>query len=165
MSQQNLVAVNIPAAELQNISKLITDLQTALAPYVITLSADDRKSLLKMSDKSVAFVNKIVDYSTTNPEFIPPYLSVADMKIDVDAVTQLQPLFKLVQQVADNLDDTVMLSGSEAYTAALLYYNSVKQAMKGNVPNAKTIYDDLSQRYPGRNTAAAAPATNTPVKS
>ncbi len=93
MSQQNLVAVNIPAAELQNISKLITDLQTALAPYVITLSADDRKSLLKMSDKSVAFVNKIVDYSTTNPEFIPPYLSVADMKIDVDAVTQLQPLF------------------------------------------------------------------------
>ena len=158
MSQQNLVAVNIPAAELQNISKLITDLQTALAPYVITLSADDRKSLLKMSDKSVAFVNKTLDYTGTNPEFVPPYLSVSDMQVDVAAVNQLQPLLNQLNQIADNIDDTVMLSGSEAFTGALLYYNSIKQAMKGHVPNAKTIYDDLSQRYPGRTPAPATPA-------
>ena len=162
MAQQNQVAVKIPAAELQNIAKLITELQTAFAPYVITLTADDRKSLLKMSDKSVAFVTKSLDYTTTNPEFIPPYLSVADLQTDVDAVTQLQPLLNQLQQVVDNVDDTIMLSGSEAYSGALLYYNSIKQALKGNVPNAKTIYDDLSQRYPGRATTPAA-ATVKPV--
>ena len=48
MSQQNNVAVQIPATELQNLIKLATDLQTALAPYVITLKPEDRKSLLKM---------------------------------------------------------------------------------------------------------------------
>ncbi len=159
MSQQNQVAIQIPAAALQAITKLIADLQTALAPYVITLSADDRKSLLKMSDKSVAFVTKSLEYTKTNPEFVPAFLSVADMQVDVDAVNTLHPLLHQVQQIADNLDDTVMLSGSEAYTAALLYYNNIKQAQKGNVPNAKTIYDDLSKRYPGRSAASPAPAT------
>jgi hypothetical protein len=159
MSQQNQVAVKIADADLQNITKLITDLQAAIAPYVITLTAEDRKSLLKMSDKSVAFVNKNLGYTTTNPEFIPPYLSVPDFQTDADAVNQLHPLFKEIKQIADNLDDTIMLSGSEAYTGALLYYNSVKQAIKGNVPNTKTIYDDLSQRYPGRSSVTV---TNNP---
>ena len=157
MSQQNQVAIQIPAAVLQSILKLIADLQTALAPYVITLTPTDRKTLLKMSDKSVAFVTKTLDYTKSNPEFNPSFLSVPDMQIDADAVNQLQPLLNKVQQIADNLDDSVMLSGSEAYVAALLYYNNVKQAMKGNVPNAKTIYDDLSQRYSGRVAAAAKP--------
>ena len=161
MSQQNQVAIQIPAADLPKITKLITDLQTALAPYVITLSPDNRKSLLKMSDKSVAFVSKSLDYTKTNPEFVPAFLSVADMQVDIDAENQLQPLLNQVQQVADNLDDTLMLSGSEAYTAALLYYNNVKQALKGNVPNAKTVYDDLSQRYPGRSNGTTA-ATAAP---
>lgn len=154
MSQQNQLAVQIPAADLQTITKLVTDLQTALAPYVITLNTEDRKSLLKMSDKSVSFVTKSLEYTKTNPEFVPAFLSVADMQVDADAVNTLQPLLRQVQQIADNLDDTVMLSGSEAFTAALLYYNNVKQALKGNVPNAKTVYDDLSQRYPGHVAAA-----------
>jgi hypothetical protein len=42
------------------------------------------------------------------------------------------------------------MSGSEAYTAALAYYNSVKQAAKMNVPNAKSIYKDLKQRFEKR---------------
>lgn len=163
MSQQNQVAIQIPAADLQNITKLITDLQAALAPYVITLSPDDRHSLLKMSDKSVAFVTKNLEYTKSNPEFVPAFLSVADMQVDVDAVNQLQPLLNRVQQIADNLDDTLMLSGSEAYTAALLYYNIIKQAIKGNVPNAKAIYDDLSQRYMIR--TAVTKAVKEPAKN
>ena len=163
MSQQNQVAIQIPAAVLQSILKLIADLQTALAPYVITLTPTDRKTLLKMSDKSVAFVTKTLDYTKSNPEFNPSFLSVSDMQIDVDAVNQLEPLLNKVKQVADNLDDTIMLSGSEAFAGALLYYSSIKQAIKGNVPNAKTIYDDLSQRYPGR-TAIAAPPSPAPTK-
>jgi len=41
-----------------------------------------------------------------------------------------------------------MLVGSEAYMAALMYYNSVKMAAKTGQPNASSIYDDLSKRFP-----------------
>lgn len=40
-----------------------------------------------------------------------------------------------------------MLAGSEAYAAALSYYNSVKMASKLNVNGAKAIYEDLRKRF------------------
>jgi hypothetical protein len=38
------------------------------------------------------------------------------------------------------------LSGSEAYTVALIFYNAAKNAAKSKVPKAETICDDLSAR-------------------
>jgi hypothetical protein len=45
---------------------------------------------------------------------------------------------------------TLALSGSEAYAGALIFYNTVKSAMKSKVPKAETIYNDLSTRFPGK---------------
>ena len=54
----------------------------------------------------------------------------------------------------DRLDDTMTLSGSEAYGAVLTFYNYIKGAAKSNVPGAQTIFDDLSTRFPGRKVKA-----------
>jgi len=59
--------------------------------------------------------------------------------------------------LCDNLPDTEMLSGSEAYVAALTYYNSVKQAAKMNVPSAKAIYEDLRKRFEKPSVTAKTP--------
>jgi hypothetical protein len=40
-----------------------------------------------------------------------------------------------------------MLAGSEAYVAALSYYNTVKLASQMDIPNSKTIYEDLKTRF------------------
>jgi hypothetical protein len=48
------------------------------------------------------------------------------------------------------IDDTMLLSGSEAYIAVLAFYNYLKGAAKMGVPGAKTIFEDLSTRFPGR---------------
>ena len=42
-----------------------------------------------------------------------------------------------------------MQAGHEAYESALAFYNAVKVAARNNVPGAKVIYEDLSQRFPG----------------
>jgi hypothetical protein len=47
-------------------------------------------------------------------------------------------------------DDTKMLSVNEAFLEALTYYNLVKQADKNDVANARSIYEDLAQRFPAR---------------
>lgn len=52
-----------------------------------------------------------------------------------------------MQQLVLNLDDTTTQAGSESYTAALTYYNSVKQAAKLSVPGSKAIYEDLRKRF------------------
>jgi hypothetical protein len=155
MPQQNQIAVEIAGDELQKIKGFITGLQTALAPHVISLSDQERHDILKIGDKSVAFVDKSMDYTVSNPEFVPKNLDVQAMQIDVMAINQLYPLLKQLTQITTNLSDTVMLSGSEAFKGALLYYGGVQMGMKTNEPNAKAIYEDLSQRYPGRSPAQA----------
>jgi hypothetical protein len=53
------------------------------------------------------------------------------------------------QQLHENVDDTVMVAGSEAYQSALVSYNSVKMAAHQDIPNAKAVYEELKKRFPG----------------
>jgi hypothetical protein len=42
-----------------------------------------------------------------------------------------------------------MTAGSEAYQAALIFYNSVKIAASQGIPGAKAVYEELKKRFPG----------------
>jgi len=42
----------------------------------------------------------------------------------VEAVNTLTQYLRRVEELRDLIDDTVMLAGSEAYVAALAFYNS-----------------------------------------
>jgi hypothetical protein len=150
MSAENRVSIEVADADNTAAIESIAKLKTALEPYLISLTSDERQQLPKMKDKTIGFVTKVIGYISSNPEFAPPYLDTNEMTKDLAAVNALNNFLKQLQQIVAGLDDTVMEAGSEAYVAALSYYNSVKQAAKTNVPNAKTIYEDLKQRFPGR---------------
>jgi hypothetical protein len=150
MTQKNEIAITITQAELSNINNLLAQLKTALAPYVHGLTTDEIAGIFKMGDKTVAFVDKIKDYTATNPEFVPSFMSVANFKVDVNAVNVLAPIAKSTKQISDDLNDTLMLCGNEALVAALIYYNSVKFNASQGVSGAKTIYEDLKKRFPSR---------------
>ena len=93
------------------------------------------------------FVEKVVSYVDSRPEFIPFYLSAEELKIDFKAVNDLKQILREAEQLCQSLNDTITLSGSEAYTAALAYYSAVQQAAKSNVPNAQPVYEDLRKRF------------------
>lgn len=120
-----------------------------LLPYLHALTPDERRTLPNMSAKTISFVNKAEGYSTSNPEFAPAFMQVAEFSKDMLLVGQLKPVLDIREHLCSNLDDTSMLDGSEAYMEALMYYNSVKMAAKTGQPNARPIYDDLSVRFPG----------------
>jgi hypothetical protein len=61
-------------------------------------------------------------------------------------------------QITEALSDTIILSGSEAYSAGLMFYNSAKNASKSKIPKAETIYNDLAACFPAK-VKTAPPAT------
>ena len=151
LNRSNVV---IPQTVIDEVTTKLNEIKTALAPYVVNLTAEERKDLFKMSDKSQAFVTKVAEYTNTNPEFIPPFMSKPNLQLDLDNAMKLEPILQVAHQVCDNVSDTKMVSGSEAFLEALTYYNSVKQADKNGVANARSIYEELSKRFPGRRKAA-----------
>ena len=143
-------SVDIPYDDLQAIQAAVQTLQTRLIPHLVNIGPDEKRALAKMGSKSVDFVSATLNYATTNPQFKPAFVDIDTFSRDVTAFGLLRSLHQPVSQLADMLDDSLALTGSDAMTAALAYYQSVKTANKLNVPGAATITDDLAIRFAGQ---------------
>ncbi len=150
MALDNLVAVEIPPKTLDELQNKIKEISNMLAPFLIALTPQERKRRPKMGEGTVTFVKKTLAYAQANPELVPSFVDVANVEQDVNAVRDLNSLFRPLHQLTTGLDDTMLLSGSEAYVAALSIYNSIKQGARANVPGARGIYEDLSTRFDGQ---------------
>ena len=148
----NRISIQIPPEELEAALKKLEQVATALEPYLIALTADERRQIPKMSDGNAPFVEKALRYAKSQPDLSPAYLKVEEMDIDFKAVNDLAAVFQVVTRLGSALDDTIKLAGSEAWMAALAYYNSVKMGTKLNVPGAKPVYEDLRKRFGGNRT-------------
>jgi hypothetical protein len=141
------VSIVIPPDVLAQVIDLQTQVKNLLAPYLVALTPDQRHDLPKMSDKTVTFVQKTLEYTNAYPQFAPAYLDVEALQVDVKAVDDLTSIEQLVENLSMQLNDSILMSGSEAYVAALTFYNSVKIAARRDVPSAKAIFDDLRVRF------------------
>ncbi len=156
MSKENVVSIQVPEKELEAAIKKLQEVKTILKPYMVGLQATERKSMLKMSDRTLPFVMKAAEYAQTRKDFSPPYLNPDELAIDLKAVEDLTRVYREAEQLCKSLDDTIMMSGSEAYAESLAYYSAVKQAARRNIPDAKTVYNDLRKRFE-RKSAGEAP--------
>ena len=140
----------IPDDDLQAVQAAVQTLQARLVPHLVNIGTDEKRALSKMGSKSVDFVSKTLSYANTNPQFKPGFVDIDSFSSDVNAFGVLRSLQQPVSQLADMLDDSLALTGSDAMTATLAYDQSVKTANKLNVPGAATITDDLSTRFAGQ---------------
>ena len=164
-SINNRVAFQISDDDLQAVQAALQILRGKLVPLLVNLATDDRRQLPKMGPKTVDFVSRTLSYVRSNPQYQPSFVDLDDYTIDLAAVGVLREIQQPLAQIADMVEDTLLLSGSEALTAALTCYQAFKGAAKANAPGAATIVADLSARFPGRSAAKAPPAGVPPSTS
>ena len=143
----NRISLDISAEDMQAIQDAVKTLQGKLLPHLVDLGPMERRALPKMGSKTVDFVSKTLSYASSNPEFKPAFVDVDEFTRDLSAVGVLRSLQQPLAQLADMVDDSLVLSGSEAYAAALACYQAIKAAAKMNMPGAATIANDLSERF------------------
>jgi len=154
----NLHNQTIPVDILSQAIVKINEAGELLKPYLLTLTSAQRSDFPKMGDKSSSFVQKAHEYSKTNPEFAPKYLDLTDFDVDYVDSQNLISTLNTVTQLTNGIDDTKLTAGSEAYQAALLYYNGVQKAVDMNIPGAKAIFEKLKNRFPAKTRKPANPA-------
>ncbi len=156
----NKVNSSIPESVISEATTKLSEVVNILKPYLIALSPTERHDLPKMSDGTLPFVQKCLDYCKSNPEFAPAYVNFNELTEDMKMYQQLLPLYRVVLQLENKLNDTSMQAGAESYVSSLSYYNSVKNAAKYDAPGAKAIYEDLKKRFAKEKAAAPAPENN-----
>jgi hypothetical protein len=152
---ENRISIEIPAKVTAEVLAKFREIETLLKPYTMMVPEEEKNSLLKLGDKTLPFVNKTVGYMDTASEYSPSYLDTAEFKRDNRALQALDQMYQPAVQVLKMIEDTRALAGNDAYSAALVYYNAIKQASLNGITKAKVIYEDLSQRFPGRPRKAA----------
>ncbi len=141
-------------ASIKNIEAAVATIRNEL-PFLIDLSADDRHSLLKMGDKSVAFVQAAERLAKRSPEILPRTFDVEEMARDVALVMQLRDIQETVGQLLEGINDTVMGVGSDAYVAALTVYNNARTNGQGAMLD--DLLDAMGQRFARKASGIATP--------
>ncbi|MGM9477774.1 hypothetical protein ACS5PU_15185 [Pedobacter sp. GSP4] len=151
MSLSNRISTEITTEQAAAIAAAFEQLKTALAPVLtISLTAEERVSTLKMGDKTIAFVNKTLEYVAQNPALVPVYIDLNEAKKDNKLASDIYAIYQQLSTLLRAMEDTGMVAGSEAYEAALVIYHSIKGASRSNIPGTQAMHDDLKQRFPSR---------------
>jgi hypothetical protein len=144
MAYQNITAALSPQ-DIQEIKAALQTVQKKM-PFLITLSTEERRKLVKMGDKSLAFVNNSITAAQSNREILPATFDVEELVQDYQLAAALTELLISMQQLTEQVDDTLMAVGSEAMTSSLTVYDYVKTASK-KTPGLKIVAEQLGERF------------------
>ncbi|MDR2125643.1 MAG: hypothetical protein LBP63_02270 [Prevotellaceae bacterium] len=151
----------IPPEVTEALHEKIREINALLAPYATPLTAQERRDLPAIGDKTLGFVEKAFEYAKENTDLCPGFLDLAAFSIDMKDATGLRVIRNSLNQAFEVIDDIVLLAGSEAYQSALAFYNYIKLLVSQDVPRAKTIYEELKKRFPGRSKSKKDADANT----
>ncbi len=153
----NYISAEIDSETITEVLGHLTAIKTKI-PFLLKLETNTKKSLASMDDNRAPFVAKCLHYGLSEPNVVPPYVDLNELKRDLDLFNNLQSIAREINRLADMVNDTRIAAGTDAYVASLSLYNSVKQASKMNVPGTKAIFDDLKKAFEVKPAPAVAAA-------
>lgn len=148
-TNSNRISIDLSGAPITAINGAVDTLETNLS-FQISLTPEEKNAMARAAEKRAGFLEKVISYMGSAPQFIPGYVNMTQVNLDVATRGHyLQFLLRLRVLVAKG-EDTLMVINSEIYRAALAYYDSVERAANMGIPGAQPIYDDLKKEFPGR---------------
>ena len=157
MSQDSRTDFEISDEMDRRVNSLIDGLHLELLLVLSTMTVDERRELHKLGDKNQSWLEKCEEYAGQNPEMVPVFLDAARFARAASNNARLTHYQRRLQPLMVALDDTIMLTGSEALGGATKFYQNVKLLAANGVVKAKAIYDDLSSRFSGGRRKKAEP--------
>ena len=122
----------------------LNHMRELLDSYSAHLRALDRKRLNGVGIRKLGFIERAFEYASENQEFLPHYLTLERFDTDIQYFLAFRSLFDITRQIQEKMWNIVLQSSDIAYTDALEFYASVREAAKRRVDAAETIFNDLS---------------------
>lgn len=127
---QNLITLSLSDSAFAEIDAALTTLEQHFAGF-LKLSPDERKSILKMGDKTEAFCRQTIMVAGQNTQNLPASLNLSEAESDLRSLDQLRPRLHRLRELLGKGDDTEMALGSDIYAFSLDAYALLKVTGKG----------------------------------
>ena len=156
MPSQNL-PTHLSDTDLKEIKAALATIETKL-PFLVHLTAEERRKRFKMGNKSLSFVSNSLIAAQSNPDILPASFDLDEFSSNYQLATTLTEVHFRLQQLTEKVDDTLMSVSSEAMTDSLTVYDYIKTAAK-KTPGLKAIADQLGERFKATRAKAAKEAS------
>lgn len=144
MSYANISSA-LTAAQKNDIKARLDDTKLILS-FLVNLTPQERHKILKMGDKSVAFVMGVLAALRANPSVVPPAFIVAEFEKDEQLYNDLLFILNLLRPLLEGIEDTMLAIGNELMKQAISGYKLIAEAAKTNSALSSTA-KELGKRY------------------
>jgi len=149
---QNLISLQLTAADYARIDTLLGELEQMLAP-LIDLTAEERRSLARMGDKSEVFCRQTLAVMAQNRKLIPESVLLDEAESDLKHFDALRLRCNRLQQLTGRCEDSVTALGSDVMSTALEGYALLRVLGRG--AGLEDLRGSLGQRFSRRSNAAS----------
>lgn len=147
MPYQNISYI-LGGENMQQVRSAIEQINAQL-PFLVTLSAEEKKSLFKLGPKSADFVADAYAAATSFPAILPQSFNTTEYTRDTNLFDQLAEIKLRLDSLSEKIDNTYSAVGSEAMQASLEVYAYVQTA-KDRTPGLKSVAEKLRERFKGQ---------------
>ena len=155
--QEPLAAdANAPKAPSTEFDDVISELQLVLGilqALIPNLTPAARKRMSGAGTRRYGFIDRTMDYAMEFPQFVPSAFDIAALRKAKVHIEVLRDIQILSEQINKLISDGLLVNGNAAYDQALIYYNSVRELSKRNVPGAKELYEHLNSIFKRKRSA------------
>lgn len=158
---QNLISLHLSAEDYAKFDGLLSELETLLTP-LIDLTADERRALARMGEKSEVFCRQTLSVMSQNRKLIPEEVMLAEAENDLQQFDALRPRYNRLLQLVGRCEDSVTALGSDVMSTALEGYALMRVLGRG--AGLEELRSTLGTRFAKRSNAARiTPPASTPA--
>lgn len=153
---QNLISLNFTPEDYVQLDGLLTQLETLLAP-LIDLTAEERRALARMGEKSEVFCRQTLSVMAQNRKLVPEEVMLAEAENDLHHFDALRPRYNRLLQLVGRCEDSITALGSDVMSTALEGYALLRVLGRG--AGLEELRGTLGTRFAKRSSAARTPVT------
>lgn len=154
---QNLISLSLTAENYTAIDQAIATLEN-LFSGLVELSADERRGIVRMGDKSEAFCRQTLALMTENRGMVPNDVGLDEALNDLSQLDQLRRRTIRLRQLAGRCEDSETALGSDVMSTSLEGYALLKVLGKGSA--LEGLRQEISARF-NRKSAIGGAKTST----
>lgn len=142
---QNLVSMHLTPEQWASMDQALVQMQSALEPMQVALSASTKKTMVKMGDGSEAFCRTAERVMVENVHLMPRGFDLDEMRRDLQAHDALNERIVKLTRLLEQMRGLEMALGSDVMIAALEGYAVLKAVGKGE--GVEALKKMLAKRF------------------
>jgi len=137
----------LPQADLGEMLRQLDAIKAIFAPYAATLLPAERQRLISSSVRNIGFIQASYLSAEGHHEFLPSYLSIEKYTEDKDDFERKRTLLSALNDLAQEVSDSMLVASDVVYRDSLAYYNTLKEADKQRIAGAAVEYNALKSYF------------------